>query len=118
MAPIRRARVRLLTCGEQNFLLALLSVFFFVVFRLPDCHFLPFYANLRLLTYILASVVHFHFSAFRNVRDCQKCLSSHAPSSYPYCLRLWSSLFAVAPTKKRCRQKKESNKGHAQLLEA
>ena len=25
---IRRARVRLLTCGEQNFLLALLSVFF------------------------------------------------------------------------------------------
>ena len=91
---------------------------FFVVFRLPDCHFLPFYANLRLLTYILASVVHFHFSAFRNVRDCQKCLSSHAPSSYSYCLRLWSSLFAVAPTKKRCRQKKESNKGHAQLLEA
>ena len=46
-------------------------------------------------------MVHFHFSAFRNVRDCQKCLSSLAPSSYTYCLRLWSSLFAAAPTNKK-----------------
>ena len=112
---IRRACLQLLTCGEQNFFLALLSAFFC---RLQIIWLLPFYANLRPLIYISASVVHSRFFELRNVRDCQKHFFSLAPSSYSYCLRLWSSLIATAPTKKRCRPKKESNKGHAQLLEA